>query len=588
MKNSNSMYKAKLNSLIFLLCFSIIVCAGALQAIANPSFKRPTGLASQRPKLVVVIMIDQFRADYLTRFENRFLPARGKNQEVGGFRYLMTEGAYFPFGEYDLIQCMTGPGHATILTGSYPYQNGVPTHVWVDRSTQEPEYCASDRSSTIVGGEISKNYKSGTSPKNMIGTTIGDELKNAGYASRVVSISLKDRAAIFMGGHRANLALWFSPKSFSWVTSDYYLPNKKLPGWVTKLNDELRAQKGKKLEWKITGDGSGLSSLDSFSLLDEGNAGLLGAKGFPHTIEVGAKSSLLHRLSVEMLENAAEKAIENFELGNGKATDLLALSISTHDYLGHAYGPNSREMEELTVDEDQVISKFLNYLNAKVPGGLKNTLVVLSADHGVVSSPEWLKNVKIDAGRINEKNAKDMLETKLNEKFGALPTGGLTKSSWILHVEDFHLFLNREAIEKHELIAGKKLEIAVVEAEIKKQLERIPGVAFAVTSSDVSAGRLPPAMLGRQFMHSYYPGRSGDVVIIPKPFYIEEGYTTSHITGYSYDRTVPIILSGMGIKKGRYASGARVIDIAPTLSYLLGIIPPALSEGRVLSEALSQ
>ena len=205
----------------------------------------------KKPKLIVVLIIDQFRADYLTRFKERFLPAQNKKGAIGGFNYLISNGAYFPYAQYEILQAMTGPGHASLLTGSYPYQSGIPINDWYDSQSGKNMYCVEDEASPIVGLKENSDLKKirGMSPKNLIGTTVGDELKNAGYPSKVISIALKDRAAILLGGHRADLALWFDPSSFQWVSSKYYLPEDHLPTWVTTLNEEIKIKKSPIKVW---------------------------------------------------------------------------------------------------------------------------------------------------------------------------------------------------------------------------------------------------------------------------------------------------------------------------------------------------
>ena len=527
-----------------------------------------------QPKLVVVLVIDQFRSDYLTRFENRFLPALGKKHELGGFRYLMTQGAYYPWGEYEVLHSMTGPGHATILTGSYPYQSGIPTNAWYDHSREEPIYCTGDSSQALLNNPTQKNAQIGTSPKNLIGTTVGDELKNAGYASRVVSIALKDRASILMGGNRADLALWFDTKTLAWTSSDYYLPSGKLPHWVVGLNEELAREKNKTRTWEISGTGSGLSVLSSPSLITALN-GDLSAKGFPYSLKLGSRGALTLSYGAEITEKAAERAIETYGLGLRKNPDLLAVSFSSHDYLGHLFGPNSREMEEMTIAEDRIFSKFFNFLQQKIPGGLKNILIVLTGDHGVTPNPDLMNQVHINAGRIDEAKMSETIEAHLTEKFGKS-----SQEKWLTYFGDFHFFINRK------VTAAKGLDPSLIEEEMKNAITQSPGVAYAFSEADYRMRRLPPGMFERQILKTYFQGRSGDVILIPKPFFVEGNHTTSHISGYSYDRLVPIVFVGTPFRAGHYLTHAGVVDIAPTLSHILGILPPALSEGRVLSESL--
>lgn len=524
---------------------------------------------AEKPKLILVIVIDQFRSDYLTRFKKLFKPARAANGDVGGFEYLTSEGAYYPFAQYDILQAMTGPGHATLLTGAYPYQSGIPVNEWYDARVKKKIESIEDATTKPVP----ESNAVGMSPKNLLATTVGDELKNAGYPSRVFSVALKDRASIMMGGHRADLAIWFDAKNFQWVSSQHYLSDGKLPEWLVNLNASIAAQKGKSITWDKHGAGSGLS-LDNPMIVPEiaKDAGT----HFPHTQSIGSKGSLNMPFGLDITEIAAEKMIEKYNLGSGKATDILAVSFSSHDYMGHGFGPNSREMEEFTIADDASISKLLNFVRKRVPGGLSNVVVVLTADHGTPSNPDWLKKEKIDAGRLDTKGLVAGVESRLDKKFGKLGN-----ESWIVSEFAFNFYLNRPAIQK------RKLNLAEVESEAKAALLEIHGVAHVVTSTDYENRNLPPGQHERQILKTYYPGRSGDLIIIPLPHYMSNYATVTHQTGYNYDTMVPLILTGFHIKKGTYAQKAEIVDIAPTLSFLTGTIAPSMSEGRVLSEALN-
>lgn len=535
-----------------------------------PSLAAP--YSSEKPKLVLLIVIDQFRSDYLTRFKKLFKPAYGANGEVGGFEYLTTQGAYYPFAEYDILQSMTGPGHATTLTGAYPYQMGIAANDWYDSKIKDRVYCVEDRSVKQVGGNNS-DVHAGTSPRNLFSTTFGDELKNAGYPSRVFSVALKDRASILMGGHRADLALWFDVKAFQWVSSSYYLPEGKLPDWLTKINADITAKKGTQVRLDKHGEGSGLSLEDPMVVQDViKDAGAT----FPHLQTIGNKSSLNMPFGLELTEEVAEQMIAQHNLGSGKATDVLAVSFSSHDYLGHAFGLNSREMEEMTVAGDRTISKLLNFIKKRVPGGLSNVVVVLTGDHGAPSNPDWLKKEKIDAGRIEDKDLISAVEKRLENKFGKLG-----KERWVTFMIDLNFYLNTNAIAK------KKLKLGEVENEAKLALKEIPGIFHVVTSTDYHNRTLPPGMHERQIMKTYFEGRSGNLIAVLSPFFMSKYSTVSHQTGYTYDRMVPLVLTGFKIKRGVHAVKAEVVDIAPTLSFLTGTMPPSMSEGRVLHEALN-
>ncbi len=535
--------------------------------------------AQNRPKLVLVLVIDQFRADYLTRFESQFLPRLGKSGDVGGFRYLMSQSAYFPMAHYNTLQNMTAPGHATILTGAYPYQTGIPLNMWFNRDTKQNVYATSDPNTPIIGNAGIKKKQSsqssngipnddGMSPQNLRATTVGDELKIAGYPSRVISLALKHRSAILLGGHAANLALWYDTAANEWVSSQYYLPDAQLPAWVVQTNKEIQAESGKPYEWKLLSLGTGPSDQKFAKIKD--------------TIytKKGSAESLATPYGLEITADLAERALDAYQLGRNGTTDLLTVSFSSHDIVGHEKGPNSLHIEEMTLAEDRVISKLLNAVRKKVPGGLKNTLIVLTADHGAAPSPEWAKLNHIPAGRINSKDISKTINTHLNEKIGKPAQG-----DWILESDVFNFYLNRTEI------LSKSLDLGNIEKEAKAAILKHPDVAYVLTSTEYENRKFLPGIFEQQSVHSYFPGRSGDLVLVPKPYFIlgtsksTQGSTT-HLTGYNYDRTVPILISGFHIKNNIYPGRIEVVDIAPTLSFLCGALPPSLAEGRVLSEII--
>ncbi len=544
-----------------------------------PSFLRAdliqSGLYQEKPKLAVVLVIDQFRSDFLTRFPGRFLPASSAKGELGGFRYLMDKGAYIPYGEYEVLQNMTGPGHAMILSGTYPYNSGIALNNWFDQGSQDGVYCAEDKGSKTIGIAGDAKAHVGTSPKNMVATNLGDEMKNAGLTSKVYSIALKDRASIFMGGKRADLSLWFDQDYYQWVSSEYYLPKKELPTWVQELNTKLRENKGKDVPWQRLGKQTLVPFDNNILPLEKWVRNGFNVS-FPHQIRIGTKHTLNTPVGVDYTIDAAIAMIQKNKLGQGKHTDLLAVSISTHDYLGHEFGPNSEEMEEMTLYEDRAIAKLFNAIQKQVPGGMNSVVIVLTADHGIPPVPEYLQKEKIAAGRIDDKKLLEEVNQVFDAKYGKLGE----KEKWVPASKEMNFWFN------HPAIAKKELAVETMEMELKKIIaEKTDGVIHLFSASDVKKGTLPPGMFQEQIRKSYYPGRSGDVVAILKPFYFSGEHTTGHMTGYAYDRTVPILFAGKRIKKGILPQ-AHVVDIAPTLSFLMGIVPPAMSEGRVLGEII--
>lgn len=508
---------------LLLTFLSFFFAFGMSQQAMSMDFKT----FSKKNSLVVVIVIDQFRADYLTRFSNSFLKA-GTMKSPGGFRFLMEKGSYFPFAEYDVLQNMTCSGHAMIMTGTHPALNGITLNEWYDRSTGKIVYCAYDPID-------------GLSPRNLMATTVGDELKNAGINSKIISVALKDRASIMLGGHRADLAFWFDINKFRWTTSSYYLQDSSTtPLWMQKLNgDILKAVKGDKVK------GLGLIFDSSY----------------------GVRASF----------TAALAAVREYKMGRNGTPDILTVSLSTHDIMGHKCGPNSPLMKNMTIEEDREISRFLQNLGHEI-GGLQNIVIALTADHGIAPIAEELKKNKINAGTFENVQIKKAIEDHLNQKFGTP-----SKKEWISSITLFHIYLNPQAIEE------KKADSAAVEEEVKIALEKMPEVLAAFTRHDYLNNHLPVGIIGEQIRHSYLPSQDGDVVIIARPFFMEmkpnENYGTTHMTGWAYDRTVPLVIMAPQVKPGVY-TGGRVLDLAPTLSFLLGNIAPAATEGRVLTEIL--
>ncbi len=532
-----------------------------------------------KPKLILVLVIDQFRADQVARFESRFLPAKSKDGKVGGIRYLMEQGAYFPFAEYGNLQNMTGPGHATILTGAYAYQHGISTNEWTNGETGELEYCVADKSSPQIGGVASSPRSAGISPVNLQASTLGDELKNSGYPSRVFSLALKDRAAVLLGGHRADLALWFNNESVSWASSRFYLPDGSLPPWLQTWNSELARRAEEELNWeKPVGIGSGTSLEKNEDILMKRGPDALQAN-FPHKVKVNSPYAASLPFGTKITVDLALKIFEEYKLGSGPAPDILAVSLSNHDFISHGYGPNSREVEEMTVVEDAQIARLLQKIDATV--GLSQSLIVLTADHGAPPQPEWLKKNRVPAGRIDEIALKNQGESHLQQKFGKTKSG-----PWIYNVSELNFYINRRAVRE------AKLEMGVVQealAQFYRQEQSLKeSIAHIFTGTDVIKRQLPPGLHEKQILQTYRSGRNGDVMMIPRPFYMIPYGTVTHMTGYTYDRVVPLFFAGKGIQAGRYGQAAEVIDIAPTLAFLTGTTPPSGSQGRVLYEIFKE
>ena len=486
------------------------------------------------PKLGIIISVDQFRADYLMRFKNKF---------KGGYQMLLKNGAYFPLADQGLLQNMTGPGHAAILTGSYPYRNHIPINAWFDRETKKKTYCVEDSQVQLIGSEgVQIDSKMGISPRNLNASTVGDELKNVDRASRVISLAIKDRAAVLMGGRRSDATIWYDGKHCEWITSSFY--GKTLPKFALIQNEILAKEKNESFSW-----------------------------GPFKNISKCSMEAVPTPWGIQKTFDLANEAIDELKLGNGKDTDLLLLSLSSHDYLGHRVGPNSPFMEEITLAEDKILGEFIKRLAKKVPGGLKNIFFVLTGDHGMV--PTALPKDKVESENILESEVEKSLEDSLTQVFGK-PKGG----KWIEAESEFQFYFNEAALIDKKLKKSDVFQIARARLLKERFIDE-------VWSRDeiLSERKLPPGELG-VIADRTITNRSGDLIPIFKPYFYSDSYLYTHMTHYSYDRYVPLVFMGSRFKPGTYPQIVRVIDIAPTLSSLLHLIPPSQSEGRVLTEIL--
>jgi predicted AlkP superfamily pyrophosphatase or phosphodiesterase len=474
------------------------------------------------------------------RFRQRFIPSGGGQK---GFRFLLEKSSYFPLADHGLLQNMTGPGHAGILSGTYPYRHGISTNYWFNGEKLKNQYCVADDDTRLIGSDSDlKDPRPGMSPRHFNASTIGDELKNVDRASRVVSLSLKDRAAVLLGGKRADVAIWFSEKNCQWVTSDFY--TKKLPDFANKRNESIRARKGSRL---------------SFGTLQN--------------VEVCSKESLRTSWGIEETFSLALSAVDELGLGRGKDTDLLLVSLSSHDYLGHQFGPNHANLEEMTLAEDRLVSKFLGELSKKVPGGLQDVFLVLTGDHGV--TPSALPPERVPTENVSEGELRSLAEKTLREAWGA-PKGG----KWIDAVIEFQLYLNAEAMRA----AGVTPSKALVPLREKLLKERYADQVWA--RDEIMNERKIPAGEYGLVADRTLSRRSGDIIVVLRPYFFSDSYPHTHMTQYSYDRYVPLLFYGRTFKPGTYRQIVNIVDIAPTLASVLNVIPPSQSEGRILTEIL--
>ncbi len=524
-------------------------------------------LLTKRPKLVVVIAIDQFRADYLTKFDPYF--------GATGFRRLLSRGATWT-GHYGHYATYTGPGHALLLSGSYAYVNGIGANKFYNAETSRSEAMVFDGSAQILG-MTETDPDMDVSPKNFLGSTVGDELSLAtGGQSKTISLATKGRGAILLGG-RLGKAYFINDDTGEMTTSSYYM--RELPVWALEWNKKKLADSyfGKKWERVLPPEAYAISVPDD-AKAEGGSKGL--GKVFPHVVNGGLSApgpdfyeAFTHTPFANDYElDFAKAAIDGEKLGGRGVTDLLAISLSAIDLAGHDFGPFSQEVQDLVVRTDKQLGDFFEWLYGKFASD--EVVVLLSADHGATPVPEQMAAIGFDAGRIKKKAIKEAIDHVLTKRFGA--AGG---DGWVVATEDPHVFLNRK------VMAEKKLDAKEVERVAGEGAMTLKGFAGFLTRTQLMTGAVPPTDLARSLVRSYHAPRGGDVLMWTQPFYFwgkygEKDQGSTHGTWYRYDSEVPVILVGAGVCPGRY--GVReMVDVAPTLSYLLGLTAPAGSEGEV-------
>jgi predicted AlkP superfamily pyrophosphatase or phosphodiesterase len=495
------------------------------------------------PKLVVILVIDQFRGDYLERFHDEFGPA--------GFRIFTDRGAYFPACYYDYANTRTAPGHASIGTGTYTSGHGILANEWWVPSAKKSLSSVDDPSTKVVG--IDRD-EMGASPHNLLADTLGDELRLATQGnSRVFGVALKDRAAILTTGFSANGAYWIDHASGAWVTSTYYMT--EAPRWLSNFNSQKHAQKYLNLDWKDT-DGQVLGS----TAPHEGSDGnsidyyeLVGSTPFGNDYQF----------------EFVRELIQQEKLGQGTVTDLLVLSLSANDLVGHAYGPDSPQIHAMALALDRQISEFVTFLQQQYGNRF---WIALTADHGIAPTNATSARLRIPAVVIANSDVKSELNKAL--------AGRMRKpGEYVRSVSLPIVFVNQDAF-------GEKTSEADAEGYVAEAM-RSMGFVTAYTKEQLATGEVAPSPVGRMFANSASPYGGWWVMGYPPPFALSRKEGSDHGLAYSYDQHVPLAFYGPAFKPGVYRDQVEPIDLAPTLAVLLGINKPTNSTGRVLTQALS-
>jgi len=559
------MKKRMPNTLVPMRRFFVLTCLTV--ATALPVL--PT-LAAEKPvqaKLVVVLVVDGLPQEQVVRYRDQF--------GQGGFRRLLDQGAWFSDGHQAHGITVTAVGHSAVLTGAYPYQHGVVGNNWIDPVTLASVYCTEDKEHTYIGEDTKSS--DGTSPANLRVSTLGDELRYSnGERSKVVTVSGKDRGAILLAG-KTGTAYMYMSKTGNFASSTYYM--KSHPQWVQQFQAAKPQDRFYGKEWRpLLPDAAYAADADDELVINQKEKD----KRFPfvYTSKSGKPDADYYKQLYtgpyldEMTLDFARAAIEGEKLGQNPSgvPDVLGVSLSSHDYVNHSFGPESRMSHDHLQRLDRMLANFFTYLDKRV--GLDNTIVVLTADHGFPNVPEFSQSIKRDAQRLDSKKMMADLNQHLTEKFGQKDL----VRKW--SAPNFLL--------DYKLIEQKALKRDEVETSAARYLLGLPGVADSFTRTQFENGSLPRTRMGTLMQRAWHKQRSGDVLVVAKPYWYfgSEAHGTSHGSPYIYDTNVPLILMGKPFKAGVYGEYAEVMDIAPTLAHLLRLRPPSGSEGRVLTEIL--
>lgn len=546
-------------------------------SVAQESTSRPAAEMTGPPcRLAVVIVIDQFRADFLTRFGDLFVE--------DGLRLLMDRGAWFTNCHYDHGSTKTGPGHACIATGANPAVHGIVNNDWFEDAGGKYDKisCVQDAAASPLGF-ADEAVTGGRSPKRLLADTLADQLKAAGPNSRVLSCSLKDTAAVPSAGKSADQAYWCDENTGQFVTSSFYGP--AMPAWASAFNDSRFVDQFMGKSWiriAPAGDYDRRCRRDDAEY--EWGSALGWSNSFPHVLSepgfANPGASYYQRLQEspygnELLLAFAKQGVEALKLGQRQVADMLIVSLSSNDLVGHRFGPLSHEVMDITLQTDRQLAEFFKFLDQKV--GLKNCLIALSSDHGVCLIPEDALENGIESSRLNASQLDEKLEQALVTAFGT-PDGS---SQYVAGIEMPWLHFVPQAIGR---VPPDKLR-QTVEAVIGGE----PARAGLFWAQDIERDQFMPAggdKIRSRIKAAYYPGRSGQAYLHLRENWYRTGHATGHGSAYDYDTHVPLLLFGRNIKPGRYDAPASPTDIAPTLARLMHIKPPSKATGRVLHEAL--
>ena len=521
---------------------ALIVALSSLAAAPQAPAPKP---APPEIRLVLLIAVDQFRYDYLTRFRGEF---------TSGFKRLLSEGAVFTDANLEHYPTVTAIGHATMLTGATPSVSGIIGNDWFDRETNTQVQSITDTTVKPVGAPDAAT----ASPRRLLVSTLGDELKLASGAKkgsedapRVIGLSLKDRSAVMPAGRAADAAYWLDTKSGAFVSSTYYMPD--VPAWVKGFNARHVADAHLGKDWTPL-------SPPSVSL-----------KQMPKELGTPFYEAVFGSpFGNDLLLEFATNALTHERMGQRGVTDLMSVSFSSNDSVGHTYGPESPQVRDITIRTDRVIGQLLDRVEKAV--GLQHTLIALTADHGVAPLPENLAARSMPGGRIANKDLFGAIQKGLEAKYGP--------GEWLASTAGSSPYLN------YALIAAKKLNPEEVRRVAAEAALAVPHVTRVYTRDQLLRGDVGDDRIGRRVVRGFNVQRSGDLEIILEPFWMRATSGTTHGTPYNYDAHIPLVLMGPPIKAGVYSDPVALNDLAPTLATILNVQTPSGSSGRVLTEAI--
>lgn len=514
-----------------------------------------------RPKLIVGIVVDQMRWDYLYRYYDRY-------EANGGFKRMLNQGYTCENTMIPYTPTVTACGHSTIYSGAVPAISGITGNFWWDREQMRSVYCTEDKSVNTVG---SNNALGKMSPKNLLVTTICDELRLAtNFKSKVIGVAIKDRGGILTAGHSANAAYWYDNTAGSWITSSYYM--NELPKWANDFNNQKLVDKYYQDGWNLLYPAASYTQSTADEKVYEGKP--FGAK-FPYDLKAFtgkdygkiATTPMGNTLTTEF----SKASIAGEQLGADNITDFLAISYSSPDYIGHTFGPNSIEAEDGLLRLDKEIGNLLDYLDSKVGKG--QYTVFLSADHGVAQIPEFMQENKLPGGRIYLNTITSSINKTLAEKYKI--------NTLVVSNDNYQLHLNHTALDS----AG--IQERIIIDWLVKRLSTEPGIERVFALEDLN--KIPlSATIRKMLNNGYYPPRNGEVQLILKPGYIDafSPTGTTHGLWNPYDAHIPLLWYGWGVKQGKTNRETYMTDIAPTIAAMLRIQMPSGCVGTVITEVI--